>query len=314
MIKETIIPAGANKGVFLLAPMLTFALALIGLGGDPVRPKAGDRRHQCRHPLPLRDLVARGLRHHHRRLGVELEIRLPGRAALGAQMVSYEVSIGFVIVTVLLCVGSLNLNDIVKAQEPSACGSLASRCSRCSWSSTSRPGRDQPPAVRPARSGIELVAGYLVEYSSMTFALFFLGEYANMILMSAMTTILFLGGWLRRSISRRSLGAGPDLVRAEDAFLPVRLPVGARHLPALPLRPADAPGLEGVPADLAGLGGDPRPAVLLKDRRPAKGRVQLREPAGSGWALTRSHPPAVPACRAGQGAWPDLEATSSSRR
>jgi NADH-quinone oxidoreductase subunit H len=117
-----------------------------------------------------------------------------GALRSSAQMVSYEVSMGFVIITVLLCVGSLNLSDIVMAQ-------------RTVWfaipllpmfvlffisalAETNRHPFDLPEAEA------ELVAGYQVEYSSMAFALFFLGEYANMILMSGMTSILFLGGWL----------------------------------------------------------------------------------------------------------------------
>ena len=109
-------------------------------------------------------------------------------------MVSYEVSIGFVIITVLLCVGSLNLSDIVRAQEkiwfaiplfPMFVVFFISALAE-----TNRPPFDLPEAEA------ELVAGYQVEYSSMSWGLFMLGEYANMILMSAMTAILFLGGWL----------------------------------------------------------------------------------------------------------------------
>jgi NADH-quinone oxidoreductase subunit H len=109
-------------------------------------------------------------------------------------MVSYEVSIGFIIISVLLCVGSLNLSAIVEAQRtiwfvipllPAAVVFFVSALAE-----TNRPPFDLPEAES------ELVAGYFAEYSSMTFALFFLGEYANMILMSAMTVVLFFGGWL----------------------------------------------------------------------------------------------------------------------
>ena len=117
-----------------------------------------------------------------------------GALRSAAQMVSYEVSIGFVIITVLLCVGSLNLNDVIEAQRglwfcipllPMFVIFFVSGLAE-----TNRAPFDLPEAEA------ELVSGYNVEYSSMTFALFFLGEYANMILMSAMTVILFLGGWL----------------------------------------------------------------------------------------------------------------------
>ena len=117
-----------------------------------------------------------------------------GALRSAAQMVSYEVAIGFVIISVLLCVGSLNLSEIVRAQEglwfcipllPMFVMFFVSTLAE-----TNRAPFDLPEAEA------ELVAGYNVEYSSMTFALFFLGEYANMILMSAMTTVLFLGGWL----------------------------------------------------------------------------------------------------------------------
>jgi NADH-quinone oxidoreductase subunit H len=117
-----------------------------------------------------------------------------GALRSAAQMVSYEVSIGFVIITVLLCVGSLNLSAVVKAQEhiwfcipllPMFVVFFISALAE-----TNRAPFDLPEAEA------ELVAGYNVEYSSMTFGLFMLGEYANMIVMSALTTILFLGGWL----------------------------------------------------------------------------------------------------------------------
>jgi NADH-quinone oxidoreductase subunit H len=122
-----------------------------------------------------------------------------GAMRSAAQMVSYEVSIGFVIITVLLCVGSLNLSDVVLAQK-GAWGPLnwfvfpllpmAVIFFVSTLAETNRHPFDLPEAEA------ELVAGYNVEYSSMTFALFFLGEYANMILMAGMTSVLFLGGWL----------------------------------------------------------------------------------------------------------------------
>jgi len=117
-----------------------------------------------------------------------------GALRSAAQMVSYEVSIGFVVITVILCAGSLNLSDIVEAQKtvwfaipllPMFVIFFVSALAE-----TNRAPFDLPEGES------ELVAGYFVEYSSMTFALFFLGEYANMILMSAMTAVLFLGGWL----------------------------------------------------------------------------------------------------------------------
>ena len=123
-----------------------------------------------------------------------------GALRSAAQMVSYEVSIGFVIVTVLLCVGSLNISDVVMAQSHRLLGlpiwfvfpllPMAVIFFISGLAETNRSPFDLPEGES------ELVAGYMVEYSAMTFALFFLGEYANMILVSAMTAILFLGGWL----------------------------------------------------------------------------------------------------------------------
>lgn len=192
--KETVIPTGANRGVFIIAPMLTFTLALIAWAVIPV----GDGLVIADINVGILYLFAISS------LGV-YGILMAGWASnskyafLGglrsaAQMVSYEVSMGFIIISVLLVVGSLNLSDIVNAQRhvwfviplfPMAVIFFVSTLAE-----TNRHPFDLPEAEA------ELVSGYNVEYSSMTFALFFLGEYANMILMSAMTTILFLGGWL----------------------------------------------------------------------------------------------------------------------
>ncbi|MGD1880157.1 MAG: NADH-quinone oxidoreductase subunit NuoH [Kiloniellaceae bacterium] len=199
LFKETILPSGANRIVFLMAPMLTFILAMIGWAVIPF--DAGlvlaDINVGILYLFAISSLGVYGVI----MAGWASNSKYPFLGALrsAAQMVSYEVSMGFVIITVLLLVGSLNLSDIVLAQK----GSYG----LFSWfwlpmlpmfviffistlAETNRSPFDLPEGES------ELVAGFFVEYSAMTFALFFLGEYANMILMSAMTSILFLGGWL----------------------------------------------------------------------------------------------------------------------
>lgn len=193
LFKETIIPAGANKGVFLIAPVLTFTLALIAWAVIPFGDGLvlADINVGVLYLFAISSLGVYGIIMG----GWASNSKYPflGGLRSAAQMVSYEVSIGFVIVTVLLCVGSLNLNDIVKAQEniwfaipllPMFVVFFISALAE-----TNRPPFDLPEAES------ELVAGYQIEYSSMAFALFMLGEYGNMILMSAMTAVLFLGGW-----------------------------------------------------------------------------------------------------------------------
>ncbi|MAF47310.1 MAG: NADH-quinone oxidoreductase subunit NuoH [Rhodospirillales bacterium] len=193
--KETIIPTGANRGVFILAPMLTFCLALVAWAVIPV----GDGMVLADINVGILYLFAISS------LGVygvlmagwasNSKYAFLGSLRSAAQMVSYEVSMGFIIITVLIAAGSLNLSDIVRAQQntywfviplfPMAVIFFISTLAE-----TNRHPFDLPEAEA------ELVSGYNVEYSAMTFALFFLGEYANMILMAGMTTILFLGGWL----------------------------------------------------------------------------------------------------------------------
>ncbi len=197
--KETIIPSGANRIVFLVAPMVTFILSLVAWAVIPFADGVvlADINVGILYLFAISSLGVYGVI----MAGWASNSKYPFLGALrsAAQMVSYEVSIGFVMITVLLCVGSLNLSDIVRAQ--------AGSWGLLSWywlpllpmfviffisglAETNRAPFDLPEAES------ELVAGYFSEYSAMAFALFFLGEYANMILMSAMTSILFLGGWL----------------------------------------------------------------------------------------------------------------------
>jgi NADH-quinone oxidoreductase subunit H len=194
LTKETIIPAGANRFLFIMAPMLTFILAMVAWAVIPV--DAGwvlsDINVGVLYLFAISSLGVYGIII----AGWASNSRYPFLGAMrsAAQMVSYEVSIGFVIISVLLCVGSLNLTEIVMAQEtvwfvvplfPMFVVFYISALAE-----TNRAPFDLPEAEA------ELVSGYNVEYSAMTFGLFFLGEYANMILMSGIGTILFLGGWL----------------------------------------------------------------------------------------------------------------------
>ena len=193
--KETIIPTGANKVVFLVAPMLTFSLALIAWAVIPVgnglviaNINVGVLYLFAISSLGVYGVLMAGW-------SSNSKYAFLGGLRSAAQMVSYEVSMGFIIITVLLVAGSLNLSDIVRAQQETIwfvvpLFPMAIIFFISTLAETNRHPFDMPEAEA------ELVSGYNVEYSAMTFALFFLGEYANMILMAGMTTILFLGGWL----------------------------------------------------------------------------------------------------------------------
>ena len=194
IFKETVIPSGANRVVFIAAPMITFILAMVAWAVIPFGPGIvlANINVGILYLFAISSLGVYGIV----MAGWASNSKYPFLGALrsAAQMVSYEVSIGFVIITVLLCVGSLNLSDIVLAQRhiwfavpllPMFVVFFISGLAE-----TNRPPFDLP------ESESELVAGYFAEYSSMTFALFFLGEYGNMILVSATISILFLGGWL----------------------------------------------------------------------------------------------------------------------
>lgn len=198
MFKETIIPASSNRGMFFLAPMVTFVLALVAWAVIPFDAglvladiNVGILYLFAISSLGVYGIIMAGW-------ASNSKYAFLGALRSAAQMVSYEVSMGFVMITVLLFVGSLNLSSIVEAQAggfwnwhffgilfPMFIIFFVSTLAE-----TNRAPFDLPEAEA------ELVSGYNVEYSAMTFGMFFLGEYANMILMSGMTSILFLGGWM----------------------------------------------------------------------------------------------------------------------
>jgi NADH-quinone oxidoreductase subunit H len=218
LVKETVLPTRANKAVFIAAPVISFSLSLAAWAVIPFAKgmvlaniNVGILYLFAISSLGVYGIIMAGW-------SSNSMYAFLGAMRSAAQMVSYEVSIGFIIITVLLLVGSLNLSAIVEAQ-------------RTVWfalplfpmfvvffisglAETNRLPFDLPEAEA------ELVAGYNVEYSSMTFALFFLGEYGNMILMGAMTSILFLGGWLPPlNIAPFTLVPGPIWFALKIAFV-----------------------------------------------------------------------------------------------
>ena len=194
IFKEVIIPSSSNKVIFILAPIVTMTLALISWAVIPFSATQvlADINVRILYLFAVSSLGVYGIIMG----GWASNSKYPFLGAIrsAAQMVSYEVSIGVIIINVLLCVGSLNLNDIVTAQEnlwfviplfPMFVIFFISALAE-----TNRPPFDLPEAEA------ELVAGYQTEYSGMMYAMFWLGEYANILLMCAMGSILFLGGWL----------------------------------------------------------------------------------------------------------------------
>ena len=207
VLKEPVVPSGANKGVFLLAPLVTVTLALSAWAVVPI--DAGwviaDINVGILYIFAISSLGVYGVI-----MGgwaSNSKYAFLGALRSAAQMVSYEVSIGFVIITVLLCVGSLNLTDIILSQASGLGTGLGLPNSFLDWywlpllpmfvvffvsalAETNRPPFDLVEAES------ELVAGFMVEYGSTPYMMFMLGEYVSIVLMCALTTILFLGGWL----------------------------------------------------------------------------------------------------------------------
>ena len=243
LTKETIIPSGANRVIFVIAPMTTFVLAMVAWavvpfdyrditgGPEPEKWVLADINVGILYLFAISSLGVYGII----MAGWSSNSKYAFLGALrsAAQMVSYEVSIGFIMITVLLAAGSLNLTDIVLAQKNSGLAHLIGvpELTFLNWfwvpllpmfviffvsvlAETNRHPFDLPEAEA------ELVSGYNVEYSAFIFAMFFLGEYINMILMSAMTVVLFMGGWLPPlDVSWLNWIPGPIWFAAKVAFV-----------------------------------------------------------------------------------------------
>ena len=261
-LKETIVPSSANKGVFLIAPMITFVLALIVWAVVPfdagvvlANLNVGILYIFAVSSMWVYGIIMSGW-------ASNSKYAFLGGLRSAAQMVSYEVSMGFILVTVMLYASSLNLSAIVLSQKGNILGIFNGNVFNpllfpmfvmffiTALAETNRAPFDLPEAEA------ELVAGYQVEYSSMAFALFFLGEYANILFMCALIATLFLGGWL------------PPLDWAPLYIVPGFLWFFAKLFAmffafawvkgdgaALPLRPVDAAGVEGLPPAQPVLGG-----------------------------------------------------------
>lgn len=192
--KETIIPSQANRPVFLLAPMITFTLALVAWAVIPVDAQLvlADINVGILYLFAISSMGVYGVIM--AGWASNSKYAFLGAMRSASQMVSYEVSMGLIIVCVLVCVGSLNLTDIVTVERPVWVQILLLPMFVVFIISILAETNRAPFDLPEGES--EITGGFMVEYSAMAFALFFLGEYANMILMSAMTVILFLGGWL----------------------------------------------------------------------------------------------------------------------
>ncbi len=219
-LKETVIPAGSNKKLFLFAPMITFILAMVGWAVIPFSAQlvladvnVGVLYLFAISSLGVYGIIIAGW-------ASNSQYSFLGAIRSSAQMVSYEVSLGLIVISVLLFAGSFNLSDIVLSYkdrtgfEHLLLVPMGVMFFISTLAETNRHPFDLPEAEA------ELVSGFNVEYSSMPFALFFLGEYANMILMCAMTSVLFLGGWLPPlEIDALYLIPGPVWLGIKVAFL-----------------------------------------------------------------------------------------------
>jgi NADH-quinone oxidoreductase subunit H len=217
VMKEQIIPTGANRVLFVIAPMLTMILALIAWAVIPVNDgwaisdiNVGVLYLFAISSLGVYGIIIAGW-------ASNSKYAFLGALRSAAQMVSYEVSIGFVIVTVLVCAGTLNLTGIVRAQTTIWFAIPLFPMFIVYFVSALAETNRAPFDIAEGES--EIVAGFMVEYSGISWALFFLGEYANMILQSAMVTILFLGGWLPIPLAPFTLIPGPLWFIAKTFFV-----------------------------------------------------------------------------------------------
>ena len=255
--KEIIVPSGANRYLFFVAPLLSIGPALAAWAVIPFTDtlvlsniNAGLLYVLALTSVGVYGIILAGW-------ASNSKYAFLGALRSAAQIVSYEIAMGFALVGVLMCANSLNLSEIVRGQEGGAAYwyvwplfPLFIVYFVSGLAETNRHPFDM------AEGESEIVAGFHVEYSGVGFSIFFLAEYMNMILIAALTSIMFLGGWLapwpllnaHAALRRRfHLDGREDVVRAAV------LPLGSRHVSALSLRPGDAAGLEGVHPGHAGL-------------------------------------------------------------
>ena len=265
IFKEIIRPTAANKPLFFLGPVMTIMPALAAWVVIPFGPEvalaninAGLLFLMAITSLEVYGVIIAGW-------ASNSKYAFLGALRASAQMVSYEIAMGFALVVVLMVSASLNMSDIVLAQDKGRFADMGLNFLSWNWlpllpifvvyfiSGLAETNR-HPFDVVEGES--EIVAGHMIEYSGMSFAMFFLAEYANMILVSMLAVIMFLGGWLPPiDVAPFTLDPGLGLDHPEDLRRGHDVPVGARHLSALPLRPDHAPGLEDLHSRHAGVAG-----------------------------------------------------------
>ena len=255
MLKEIILPANAARFLFLIAPLISIAAAFATWAVVPFSPEfvfadidAGLLYILALTSMSVYGIIIAGW-------ATNSKYAFLGAMRSAAQMVAYEIAMGFALVGVLMAAGSLNLGEIIRAQEGGASrAGTGSGCSRCSWCISS-PASPRPTARRSMsrKASRKSSRAFTSSTRALPFAtLFVLPEYANMILISALTALFFFGGWLSPVDGLPGL---PTPGSRQPSFfwlalkigvLPVRVPLAARDLPALPLRPDHASRLEGA--------------------------------------------------------------------
>jgi NADH-quinone oxidoreductase subunit H len=262
LTKEIILPTVANKGLFLLGPIMTIMPALAAWAVIPFGPdvalaniNAGLLFIMAITSLEVYGVIIAGW-------ASNSKYAFLGALRASAQMVSYEIAMGFALVVVLMVTGSLNMTDVVLSQGRGYFAGMGLNFLSWNWlpllpiffvyfiSGLAETNR-HPFDVVEGES--EIVAGHMIEYSGMSFAMFFLAEYANMWLVSILAVVMFLGGWLPPFDVPAGVHPRLDLAGHQDLHGRHHVPVGALHVPALPLRPDHAPGLEDLHPGHAGL-------------------------------------------------------------
>ncbi len=255
LTKEILVPTAASKGLFVIGPVLTIMPAMAAWAVIPFGPdvalaniNAGLLFIMAITSMEVYGVVISGW-------ASNSKYSFLGAMRASAQMISYEIAMGFCLVVVLMVSASMNLTDIVMGQDKGQFAAMGLNFLSWNWlpllpifvvyiiSGLAETNRHPFDVVE---GEAEIVAGHMVEYSGMSYAMFYLAEYANMWLISILAAIMFLGGWLPPVECSVQLDSGLDLARHQDLHGGEPVHMGARHFPALSLRPDHAPGLENL--------------------------------------------------------------------